>query len=613
MRTARMAAHRRRHSKLLGPLTIGAAALTLVTSVTVVAIPVAQAATSTTGASSATSTSTPPDTGSTPPDQASEPDITSQVQGDVTQVDGLAATVNGWGLSCDAAGALDLQLAFVADALNQGNVVGAQTLLQAFTSNVNDQGQEGLLSGSEVAQFDTSEAADLSAIPNGGYFAHEFAPTTSVSVTNEAGCPANSSLESLSSPGAVSNVWDIIRLLLQGALHEVPVVGGVLAALVEILWPGSESDNNVTWDKMREYVEHAVNQAVDEKTKADLEADLRGLDSVLHNYTVAVSVPKPWTEADKNYIETQYVSSLNALEHDAPAFEPATRPYLVLAEYAQLHNMLFAQLKDGIVNGATFNLPAAAVADYKVQIASRISDATKYVPPQMDAAHKALPIPANGPHKNIEIYNSNAILSDALVPAVSDEQFYWPYMDPVKYPNPINPVNTRVLYTPSYGLIPDANLPKFNGEGKKPIVHISVWGFDRIDAMQLTYGSGSQPDPRMGDEQHCTAVNQCTGGTLDPPHGGSFQAAEVPDGYGYITSVSGSSGDVPEAVRFVFTKNGKTFDTGQIGSQTAKQNFSISFPNEVAGYVLIPGVAPSPYGSANGMIFGFRFADSYGS
>jgi hypothetical protein len=70
---------------------------------------------------------------------------------------------------------------------------------------------------------------------------------------------------------------------------------------------------------------------------------------------------------------------------------------------------------------------------------------------------------------------------------------------------------------------------------------------------------------------------------------------------------------VPQAVRFVFTKDGKSFDTGQIGSQTARQNFSISFPDEVAGYVLIPGVAPSPYHSADGMIFGFRFADSYGS
>jgi hypothetical protein len=33
----------------------------------------------------------------------------------------------------------------------------------------------------------------------------------------------------------------------------------------------------------------------------------------------------------------------------------------------------------------------------------------------------------------------------------------------------------------------------------------------------------------------------------------------------------------------------------------------------VAGHVLIPGVAPSPYHLADGMIFGFRFADSYGS
>ena len=460
-------------------------------------------------------------------------------------------------------------------------------------------------------------------MPTGGYDSTDFEPQTQVSAAVPSGCPALDTADPLTSSldtgdvssdqtaalGGASSPWDAIRILLQGIVAQtVPGVGDVLAAMIEIMWPGSENEN-VTWEQMQQYVEKAVGQAVDEKTKSDLEASLKGLDAVLHNYVVAIQAKQPWSDQDKSYIQATFVSALNALEHDAPSFQPANHPYLVLAEYTEMQNMLLGQLRDGILNGSKFGLPSGAIADYKTQIASRIADATAWVPKQLAAAHTALPSVDSGPLHNIKVYNQNAQLDLQLVPAVSDAAFYWPYLDPVKYPGPQKPVNKRILYTPSFGLIPNANLPSLSGD-RAPIVHFTVWGYDRIDAFQLTYGLGSKPDPRMGDEQHCDYHNNCTGGTANPPHGGSFQAAVVSDGKGWITRVHGYSGDVPESLGFDFNKSGTLFDTGLMGSGRA-DNFSVQLPGEVVCYALIPGVAGPPYGSANGMIFGFRFADSY--
>jgi delta endotoxin, N-terminal domain len=549
-----------------------------------------------------------------PPSQlTSGSNVTSQVEGDIVPTEGLESMVDTWGLGCTNSEPLDLGLGYVADAMNQGNFLGAQMLLSALRYSVDSQAQAGLLSAADQAQFDQAETSLQAAVPSQGYDSVDFDPTApSPAIQAPTGCGsvvlANLSLEN---PNAseTKSFWDVVKILLAGALHEVPEVGGLLAALVEICWPEKE-ENNVTWDQMQEYVEKAVNEAIDNKTKEDLEATLKGLERVLHNYVVVVGTPTPWDQATKNNILTNYVSALNLLEHDEPAFQPGTRPYLVLAEYGVMQNMLLAQLRDGIVNGSKFDLSPVSIADYKTQIANQITDATKYVDPQLDAMRKALPNPPSGPHHNIEVYNQKANLNLKMTPAISDIEFYWQYLDPVKYPNPITPVNKRILYTPSYGLIPDANLPKFDGESKAPIVHFTVWGYDRVDAFQLTYGIGSKPDPRMGDQEYCDPQGHCSGGTNNPPHGGSFQAALVGDGHGWITTVSGYSGDVPESFRLVFDNKGTVFDSGTMGANK-NSNFSLSFPGEVLAYALIPGVAGPPYGSANGVILGFRYVDSY--
>jgi hypothetical protein len=87
----------------------------------------------------------------------------------------------------------------------------------------------------------------------------------------------------------------------------------------------------------------------------------------------------------------------------------------------------------------------------------------------------------------------------------------------------------------------------------QPISQITVWGWDRIDAVQLSYPPGGGPGgvtttARMGDQD---------GDSNGPPYGGIFNVSSNP-----VTIAAGLSGSILNAFTFTF-KNGAT--TGQLG------------------------------------------------
>src|SRR5436305_7712251 len=121
--------------------------------------------------------------------------------------------------------------------------------------------------------------------------------------------------------------------------------------------------------------------------------------------------------------------------------------------------------------------------------------------------------------------------------------------------------------------------------------------------MPGTYGNGG-PGGGMGDQK---------GGTSDPPKGGSFALGPANGSRGWITSVFGRAGDVPESVGFRFTKGDKV---EQLNPAMGKDNgrtpgFDLTLPGEVVAYAYIRGIAGYPYESADALVYGFRYPDSY--
>ena len=552
----------------------------------------------------------PPTTTTTAPPPQGEPDITEEVLALREPVADLEQVVRRWDLACQTKSEVELDLAYVRDALNQGNILGARALLGAWISESASYGNEGLMSAAEVSTFDTDATEILDAIPTEGHFDNEFHPSTYVPPPVPVACtklpvaPPDSTISTaaVATSLPIEDLNNASRIIFKTALGKVPGVGFVLGALIELLWPTS-AGNNVTWQQMSEYVDQKIGQAVDQITKDDLDNKLTGLSGVLHNYEIALQDP-----SNPTFIRENFVSALNHLTAAAPSFSPQTRPYLVLPEYVQIYNFLLNQLRDGIIFGPSWGIPQVSINDYKAQLASKIVSAGNYVTAQSQASHDNMTKPPNSSardkdHYNVNLFSYNANLDLALVPAGTDQSFYWPYMDPVQYPNPVNPVNTRILFSPGYGFMPNGGTPSVNRTPRPQMVRLTVWGYDRLDAMQVTYGLGNPADPKVGG----------SGGTNVPPRGGDFPLGPAANTRGVVTRVEGYAGDVQEELRLIFTNNGSQTNSGLMANNRNlnRTNYSVSLPDNVLGYVQIMGVFPSPYNSAATTIFGFRLADSY--
>lgn len=549
------------------------------------------------------------------------PDVSALVQSAAGQVTALQATVGGWGLSCEENSQLQLDLAYVRDALNQGNILGASELVEVTKAMADQDAQHGLLSSVDAAEFDTQSSGLDSAIPTQGSVPDEFHPPTRVPLPAASGCPgtlpgaAKSSagaLEVLSvGTGTVPDTNEILRMLLKFGVGQVPYAGKVLAGLVEILWPGEQK---VTWKDLSAFVDARIGEAIDRAKRDALNGYLEGMQNVLHDYIRAAQTPQPWSDETKSTIKTNFVSALSSIELLEPQFRP--RPdlfphtYLLLPEYTQVENLLISQLRDGIVNGPSFGLDPKT-NDYAKQIDDDIRKAGAYLDAQIPQAIAALPRPPDSPHYNVNLFNTQAALRDVLIPATKDQAYYWPYMNPAKYPVPPCPApqkdcpsmiqvrpDDRLLEVPALGSIDNNGTPQPVQGGN--ITGFHIWGYRYINAIQMTYGAGPA-GPKMG-----------AGGGIDFPRGGgNFLAGNVSGSKGVITRVYGKSGDLPETIGLVFANGGKTYDTGTMGGipSAGGNAYSFEFPGESLSSVSIPGTSRFSR-TADIAVLGFRYADA---
>jgi hypothetical protein len=554
------------------------------------------------------------------PQPPAGPNVSTQVQTAAGQVVALEATVSGWELSCEENSQLQLDLAYVRDALNQGNILGASELVEVTKAMADEDAQHGLLSFVDAAQFDSLTSALDTAIPTEGSVPNEFHPTSSVPFPEAPPCPgtlpdtATSSVGRLDvtsvSTGKAPDTNAILRMLLKFGVGQVPYVGKVLAGFIEILWPA----NKITWAELSEFVDTKIGEAIDKAKRDALNGYLEGMQKVLHNYVIAAQAPQPWSDETKSTIKTNFVSALTSIQLLEPQFAPKPElfphTYLLLPEYTQVENLLITQLRDGIINGPSFGLDPKT-NDYAKQIVDDISSAGAYLDAQIPKAIAALPRPPDNPHYNVNLFNTQAALRDVLIPATKDQAYYWPYMNPAKYPVPPCPApqkdcpsmiqvrpNNRLLEVPALGSIDNNGTPRLAPGGNMTGIHI--WGYRYINAIQMTYGAGPV-GPKMG-----------AGGGIDFPRGGgNFLAGNVSGSRGVITRVYGKSGDLPETIGLVFANAGKSYDTGTMGgiSSAGGNPYSFELPDEILSSVSIPGTSRFS-GTADIVVLGFRYADA---
>lgn len=100
-------------------------------------------------------------------------------------------------------------------------------------------------------------------------------------------------IQPFSAPPGVSTMIGISATLL--GMISGPAGGtlSIFGTIVNLFWPTSSGNQNVTWNDMIKYTEALVNQTVEDSILSNADAELRGLKSLIESYKNAVAAYRP--------------------------------------------------------------------------------------------------------------------------------------------------------------------------------------------------------------------------------------------------------------------------------------------------------------------------------
>ncbi|MEQ8967205.1 MAG: insecticidal delta-endotoxin Cry8Ea1 family protein [Azospirillaceae bacterium] len=410
--------------------------------------------------------------------------------------------------------------------------------------------------------------------------------------------PTYTSVAALSTASAATYEYEFdynhaAMVVVATAVGYIPVVGGMLSGLVNILWPPTQHD---VWAEIEDQVEALVDEKIDNAVWQDVSATLQGLYNVSANYLNAVHN----TPDDTQQIGRDWTYVQNALLEATPQFQRPDWQFLLLPLFAQYVNLFAATYRDGIDFGAEWDFTQSTIDQLKSDLNSKLLEFETYTMGVYDAQLAQVESTAPSNSQKTQPFNTINAFKRQMQLTVLDYVSLWPYYNPYAYPDPaaVDVRLYREIYSDALGTSDDSPFGLPAESPTKPITHITVWGWDRIDAVKVDYADGGGPDGetttgRMGDS---------SGGSDAPPHGGSFSIASLGD----VNHVKVLSGTILNAMWLDFT-GGE--NTGKLGGNYPGGNESNwSFEGEILSSIKIMGVS-NYYGSADCMVLGFMFKD----
>lgn len=383
-------------------------------------------------------------------------------------------------------------------------------------------------------------------------------------------------------------------------LNEIPVVGGILAGLLEIFWPQSQQD---IWAEIKDKVEALIGQAISQEVYSRVESELGtadqndGLVGVLNNFLGSISKTNPNGQGAKD----TWTSANTAFIAAASTFQQSGYEVLLLPLFAQLANLHLTLLREGV------QLGFCADSELTEQIALYSTYAEQQIQSGKTARQQ----------QNASSFNYQNQFVRFMQVNVGNFVALWPYFDPKQYPPPVAdlPVSAEIFYT-----ITETIGSEYSSDNYAPLGALSgdlttiqvYWlqdtydNYNDIEGTQLDYTNGSQG---------------YTGVLVDgapPPNGGQDPNNSYYTYYVYAFSISP---DNPIAsVQGLYDADGGTYcvdfvsadgsSTGQIPQQAGNSGYVTSFTvTPPAGYRLSSIWVPAKWGfynMAQDMVFGFR-------
>ncbi|UXI68959.1 insecticidal delta-endotoxin Cry8Ea1 family protein [Tahibacter amnicola] len=378
------------------------------------------------------------------------------------------------------------------------------------------------------------------------------------------------------------------RVVITTALGEIPAVGALLSALVDIFWPSPTVD---VWAMVEARVEALVNQKIAERVWQQVSEALAGLQNVLDDYIYAAqNFPN-----DPRYISEKYNVAQGHFLHDLPAFQSKGYELLLLPLFAQFANLHLGLMRDGVAFGAQWGWGPEIIARVKQQLVEAIGSYTAYTDKIYTSALEQRKAQAPSNPAKTEPFNYVNRFVREMTLTVNDFRAMWQYYDISKYPTPPAIYLDREIYSDAVGTSHDSAFTLPTQPPTLPISRVIVWGWDRIDAAEVDYPPNGGPDGRSTTGR----MGNSSGGSNMPPHGGSFDTTRNP-----ITLVRARTGDILNALWFQFKDGSWSNKLG--GNYPGGGDHDFTYPGEILSSIKIMGVSRF-YGSANCAVFGFKF------
>jgi len=375
------------------------------------------------------------------------------------------------------------------------------------------------------------------------------------------------------------------------SMEMVPEVGSILGALTYILWPESSTD---VWGQIEAQVEALINQKLDTLVYSQVQASLTGLHSNVNDYLTSLQTGT----GVPTYISEKWNVANGDFQQQLATFQLSGYEVLLLPLFAQFANLHLSLLRDGALFGANWGWTSAITNSIASTLTSNIASYTAYAQKIYQQGYQSVVNSTKSSNHSCQPFRTVNSYVRQMTLTVLDFAQMWAYFDPEKYPDPTKVYLSREIYSDPVGTCDDSGTIKLPSAPTQPISKIVAWGWDRVDAVQVSYPSGGGPGgvtqtARMGDKS----------GGSNTQHGGTFNLSSSNP----IIKATGQAGDILNAMTFIFQDGTSTVKCG--GKVGGGGSFSFSYGSEILSSIHINGVSKF-YGSADSAVFGFKYAQS---
>jgi hypothetical protein len=378
---------------------------------------------------------------------------------------------------------------------------------------------------------------------------------------------------------------NISRDLIILSLKQIPEVGGLLSGLCSALWPIDKED---VWGEIKQKVELLIDAKISAAVYQSVQEDLIGIKKNLDDYSKMI-------EAGSNLLEDKWVFIHSDFLQQLPHFQSKGYEILLLPLFTQFANLHLSLLRDGIINGKQMGFTDNDINFYRTTLTYTITSYKEWVnKTYYDYLQVLQSKTASNKHKTEPFQTINKFKREITF-TVLDYMNLWDYFDVTLYPDSVEVYLDREVYSDAFGTSDDSAFI-VSGNPKSFPKQINVWGWDRIDAVEVIYKDSEGPlgvttTGRMGDK---------SGGSNQPPHGGQFLVENNP-----VVKVEVSSGSIINSMILHFSDGTVSNMLGGNYTYAPGDNHIVQYDDHYLSSIKIMGVSHY-YGSADCVVLGFK-------